>query len=86
MSKYGVEIKIDVSKIDKARLYKGAKGNYLTMTAFIDVDNQGQFGDNGMVTHKKNEGEERAPILGNATVFWSDDAQWVKPSKGQTSG
>jgi len=56
MSKYGVEIKIDVSKIDKARLYKGAKGNYLTMTAFIDVDNQGQFGDNGMVTHKKNEG------------------------------
>jgi len=85
MSKYGVEIKIDVSKIDKDRLFKGKKGTYLDMTVFLDVDNQGQFGDNGMVTHKKGEGEERAPILGNATVFWSDDSQWVKPQSNTQS-
>ena len=72
MSKYGVEIQIDVTKIDKARLYEGKKGKYLTMTTFIDVDNQDQYKNNGMVTHSKLEGEERAPILGNVKVFWSE--------------
>ena len=72
MSKIGVELKIDVTKIDKERLFKGEKGTYLTMTAFIDLENQGQYGDNGMITHKKDKDEERAPILGNATIFWKD--------------
>lgn len=70
--KVGVELKIDVTKIDKARIYEGQKGKYLTMTAFIDVDNKDQYDNNGMITHKKEEGEERAPILGNAKVFWTD--------------
>ena len=72
-NKIGVELRIDVTKIDKARLYKGAKGTYLTMTAFIDPDNEGQYGDHGMIAHKKDEGEERAPIIGNAKVFWRDN-------------
>ena len=70
--KYGIEFKIDVTKIEKARLFEGKKGKYLTMTAFVDIDNQDQYGNNGMVTHAKEKGEERAPILGNAKVFWSD--------------
>ena len=37
MSKIGVSLKIDVSKIDKARLFKGAKGTYLDATVFIDM-------------------------------------------------
>ena len=83
MSKYGVEISIDVSKIEKARLFKGKKGTYLTMTTFIDVDNKDQYENNGMVTHKKNEGEERAPILGNVKVFWSDSGtQAPKATQG----
>ena len=70
--KIGVEIKIDVTKIDKARLFAGKKGKYLSMTSFIDIDNKGPYDDNGMVTHKKREGEGKSPILGNVTVFWSD--------------
>jgi len=73
--KVGVELNIDVTKIDKERLYQGKKGKYLTMTTFIDIDNKDQYENNGMITHKKNEGEERAPILGNCKVFWSDSGQ-----------
>lgn len=70
--KIGIEVRIDVSKIDKARLYKGEKGTYLTMTAFVDPINADQYGNNGMVTHKKNQDEQQAPILGNTKVFWSE--------------
>ena len=70
--KIGVELSIDVTKIEKARIFEGKKGKYLTMTTFIDIDQKDQYENNGMITHKKNEGEERAPILGNCKVFWSD--------------
>jgi len=79
MSKYGVEISIDVTKIEKARLYQGKKGNYLTMTTFIDVDNKDQYDNNGFVSHKQTKEEKEAktntPILGNVKVFWSDAPQ-----------
>ena len=50
MSKVGVSLKIDVSKIDKARLFKGQKGIYLDATVFIDLDQLDQYGNSGMVT------------------------------------
>lgn len=78
MAKYGVELSIDVTKIEKARIFEGKKGKYLTMTVFVDTDNKDQYDNNGMITHKKNEGEERAPILGNCKVFWSDQQQPVQ--------
>jgi len=70
--KLGIELRIDVTKIDKERIYVGQKGKYLTMTAFVDVENKDQYDNSGMITHKKLDGEERAPILGNTKVFWSD--------------
>lgn len=75
MAKVGIEVRIDVTKIEKSRIYEGAKGKWLTMTTFVDLDNQDKYGNNGMVTHKKDQGEERAPILGNSKVFWSDSGQ-----------
>jgi hypothetical protein len=72
--KVGIELRIDVTKIDKSRIYNGEKGKYLTMTTFVDLDNQDQYENNGMITHKKNEGEERAPILGNSKVFWKGES------------
>jgi single-stranded DNA-binding protein len=75
MAKVGIEVRIDVTKIEKARIYEGQKGKYLTVTTFVDLDQQDQYGNNGMVTHKKEQGEERAPILGNAKVFWTDGGQ-----------
>jgi len=70
--KIGVRLKINVSKIDKALLFAGQKGKYLDATVFIDIDNVGQYGDNGMVVQDVKQGEERGNILGNATVFWND--------------
>ena len=74
--KVGIELRIDVTKIDKARLYKGEKGTYLTMTAFVDLDQVDQYENNGMITHKKEKDEQgNTPILGNAKVFWRDQQQ-----------
>ena len=83
MSKIGVEISIDVTKIEKERLYQGKKGKYLTMTTFIDLDTKDQYDNNGFVAHKKNEGEGNTPILGNVKVFWSDSQQQQAPQAPQ---
>lgn len=74
--KVGISLKIDVSKIDKARLFKGAKGTYLDATVFVDVDTADQYGNNGMITQDVSKEEKqqgtRGEILGNCKVFWKD--------------
>ena len=76
MSKVGVSLKIDVSKIEKGRLFKGQKGTYLDATVFIDLDQLDQYGNSGMVTQDVTKEEKdqgvKGPILGNCKVFWSD--------------
>ena len=84
MAKYGVSLKIDVSKIDKEKLFKGAKGTYLDATVFIDVDEQGQYGDNGMITQSwKDQQKGEGAILGNCKVFWRDTAQTAQAQQPQ---
>lgn len=82
MSKIGVQIKLDVSKIDKTTLFKGAKGTYLDATVFIDTDNKDQHGNNGMVTQdvskEARDAGEKGPILGNVKVFWKDNSAPVQ--------
>ena len=75
MAKIGVRVKINVSKIDKLLLYKGDKGTYLNMTVFIDPDNEGQYGDKGMVTQDVPEGSPKGAILGNVKVFWHEASE-----------
>ena len=74
--KIGIEVRIDVTKIDKARLYKGAKGTYLTMTTFVDTDNPDQYENHGFISHKQTKEESDSktytPILGNCKVFYKD--------------
>lgn len=70
--KIGVKLKINVSKIDKSQMFQGKKGVYLDAVAFIDIDNIGQYGDNGMIKQDMSQGEAEGAILGNATVFWND--------------
>tara|TARA_R110002167_G_scaffold94796_1_gene252806 strand:+ start:134 stop:505 length:372 start_codon:yes stop_codon:yes gene_type:complete len=82
--KIGVEVQIDVKKIEKARLYAGAKGTYLTMTTFIDLDEKDQYENNGFISHKKNKDEQNnTPILGNVKVFWKDGQQAQQPAPQQ---
>jgi hypothetical protein len=77
--KIGVSIKIDVTKIDKARLFKGEKGTYLDLTTFIDTDNPGQYGDHGFISQSVSKEEKaqkvQTPILGNCKVFYNGNSE-----------
>lgn len=79
MAKVGVQLKLDVTKIEKARLFKGEKGTYLNATVFIDLDQQDQYGNNGMITQDVSKEERQqdvqGPILGNCKVFWRGSGQ-----------
>ena len=79
MAKIGVSLKIDVTKIDKARLFQGAKGTYLDATVFIDVDQLDQYGNSGMITQDVTKAEKqqqvKGAILGNCKVFWNEAGQ-----------
>lgn len=95
MAKLGISIKIDVTKIDKARLFhaKESGAKYLDLVTFIDTENAGQYGDHGFITQSATKEEREAktqmPILGNSTVFWQGDnqqtAQQPQPSTNQPS-
>ena len=74
--KVGISVRIDVTKIDKARLYKGAKGTYLDLTTFVDTAVSDQYENNGFVsqtlTKEERESKIQTPILGNVKVFYTD--------------
>ena len=79
MSKVGIQLKIDVSKIDKGLLYKGAKGVYLDATVFVELDQADQYGNHGMITQNETKENRDAgkngAILGNCKVFWKEGGQ-----------
>ena len=85
--KIGVNMSINVSKIDKARLFEGKQGKYLDVITFIDIDEVGKYGHNGMVvegiTKEEKDAGGQGTILGNAKVFWRDDG---KPVAGKEQG
>ena len=74
--KVGLSIKLDVTKIDKERLFQGAKGTYLDLTTFIDTAEQDQYENNGFVSQSTSAEEReqgvKTPILGNVKVFFTD--------------
>lgn len=78
--KLGISLKIDVTKIDKSRLFQGKNGaKYLDVTTFVDLDNPSQYGDHGFITQdvskeERNQGV-KGNILGNTKVFYNDSQQ-----------
>ena len=76
MSKIKVGLKINVSKIDKNRLFVGKKGKYLDAVVHLDLDNLNEYGNNGMVTQSVKREERlsgvRGEILGDAKIVWSE--------------
>jgi hypothetical protein len=74
--KVGLSVRIDVTKIEKERLYKGSKGTYLDLTTFVDTDQVDQYENNGFISQSvdKEEREQgvKTPILGNVKVFFTD--------------
>jgi hypothetical protein len=83
--KVGLSVRIDVTKIDKERLYKGQKGTYLDLTTFVDTASQDQYENNGFISQSvdKEEREKgvQTPILGNVKVFYTDGSE--QPSTPQ---
>jgi len=74
--KIGINASIDVSKIDKDRLYKGKKGTYLDTVIFIDVDNKDQYDQNGMITQnvsKEEKEQGEAPAAPQQTPLPNND-------------
>lgn len=62
-------IRIDLTKIDKSAIYKGAKGQYLDITLFDNRDGTDQYGQDGFLTQdlgkERREAGDKAPICGN---------------------
>lgn len=79
MSKVGISIKLDVSKLDKNRFFKGQKGTYCDLTAFVDLDSKDEYGQSGFITQSPTKEERdqgvKLPIVGNSTVFFKDNGQ-----------
>jgi hypothetical protein len=67
-----IRVKIDVSKIDKSALHKGAKGTYCDITLMDNRDGRDKFDNDGFVVQDLGKDRrlagERGPILGN----WKD--------------
>lgn len=64
-----LKLKLDVTKIDKTRLFKGAKGVYLDATVLLK-DAPDQYGNDGMIVQDlgkdARESGQKGAILGNA--------------------
>ena len=78
MEKIGVALKIDVTKIDKSKLFKGSKGTYLDAQVFVSQALD-QFGNNGMIVQAVSKEERdhgiQGAILGNCKIFWISEGQ-----------
>ena len=84
MARIGLNIRVDVQKILKERLYKGEKGVYLDLNTFIDTDKEDTYGNHGFISQatSKEEREQgvQTPILGNCKVFFNDSQAQPTPS------
>ena len=78
MSKTGVNLSIDVTKLDKSKFFKGKNGGvYANLTVFVDTEKD-QYDNNGGIQQQLTKEERdqgiRAPYLGNAKIFWTDSS------------
>ena len=75
-----ITLKIDVSKIDKSRLFEGKKGTYLDAVLIPTPDNE--YGDTHMIVQSVSKEERlkgvKGEILGNAKEWGSVEDTPVK--------
>ena len=66
---------INLSKIDKSKIYEGKKGKYYPVTVVINNE-VGEYGDSGYImteqTKEQREAKEAKSYLGNVKVVWTD--------------
>ena len=84
----GLNVRIDVTKIDKSRLYEGKNGaKYLDLTTFVNTGEPDKYGNHGFVTEQPTQEERQSgvkmPILGNTRVFWQSESDGHTPPVSQ---
>ena len=80
--KIGINLNIDVTKLDKSKLYQGKKGKYASLTVFVDTVEADQFGNHGGIFEKQDKDDQSDKnFVGNARVFWESDNS--NPSRNQ---
>tara|TARA_R110000824_G_scaffold377321_1_gene568600 strand:+ start:1411 stop:1737 length:327 start_codon:yes stop_codon:yes gene_type:complete len=66
---------IDLTKIDKSKIYEGKKGKYYPVTVVLNNE-IGTFGDSGYIQTEQTKDERAAKqpktFLGNVKVVWTD--------------
>ena len=68
-----INLKIDVTKLTKDKLFKGEKGTYANITVAANMDGESEYGDTHYVfeSQSKEEREAKTPkvYLGNGKEF-----------------
>lgn len=82
----GIKLNINLSLIDKERLFKNDKGTHLNITTFVNQNQLDKFGrshgfNTQSISKEENDAGVRLPILGNTEIFWSDDIDFVPREK-----
>lgn len=62
-----ITAKIDVSKIDKSKLFKGEKGTYLDLTIWVN-EAPDRFGNDISIEQRTGKGEDKI-YLGNGKFY-----------------
>jgi hypothetical protein len=87
--KIGIEIKVDVTKIPRERIYVGKKGKYISLTSFVNLGDPDEYGNNGPVTMARSKEEPkdlRMPIIGNVRIFYRDGIEGHGSTSRQQTG
>ena len=70
-----IKANINLNNIPKEKIYKGKKGNYLTIAITVN-DEPDQFGNQGPVivdqTKEEREAKAEKTYLGNVKVVWTN--------------
>jgi hypothetical protein len=70
-----ISANIDLTKINKSKIYEGKKGKYYPITIVLN-DELGQYGDSGYIMTEQNKDERDAKLqkeyLGNVKVVWTN--------------
>lgn len=70
-----ISANIDLTKIEKAKIYEGKKGKYYPITIVLN-DELGQYGDSGYIQTEQTKDERDAKLpksyLGNVKVVWTN--------------
>lgn len=77
-----ISANIDLTKIEKAKIYEGKKGKYYPITIVLN-DELGQYGDSGYIQTEQTKDERDAKLpksyLGNVKVVWTNGSN-VEPA------